>query len=202
MTDYQSSEYEHEFDERVIEIARVAKVVKGGRRFSFRVTVVIGDNRGKVGVGIGKANSVPEAMRKASERARSNMHQVSLFGTTIPHEVIGRVSGAKVLLKPASPGTGVIAAGGVRAVLEAAGVKDILTKSLGSNNVLNVVYSTMDALDQLKSPQEVATLRGKSAKDVMPFWERRKQHAQSEKRRKASQSSPCDPDKESNRLQP
>src|SRR3990170_2528876 len=144
MTDYQSQEFEHEFDERVIEIARVAKVVKGGRRFSFRVTVVIGDNRGKVGVGIGKANAVP---------------------------------GAKVLLKPASPGTGVIAAGGVRAVLEAAGVKDILTKSLGSSNVLNVVYSTMKALDQLKSPQEVATLRGKSVKDVTPFWERRKQNA-------------------------
>jgi small subunit ribosomal protein S5 len=177
MTDYQSQEFEHEFDERVIEIARVAKVVKGGRRFSFRVTVVIGDNRGKVGVGIGKANAVPEAMRKASERARRDMHQVSLFSTTIPHEVIGTVSGAKVLLKPASPGTGVIAAGGVRAVLEAAGVKDILTKSLGSSNVLNVVYSTMKALDQLKSPQEVATLRGKSAKDVMPFWERRKQNA-------------------------
>lgn len=177
MTDYQSQEFEHEFDERVIEIARVAKVVKGGRRFSFRVTVVIGDNRGKVGVGIGKANAVPEAMRKASERARRDMHQVSLFGTTIPHEVIGVVAGAKVLLKPASPGTGVIAAGGVRAVLEAAGVKDILTKSLGSSNVLNVVYSTMKALDQLKSPQEVATLRGKSAKDVMPFWERRKQNA-------------------------
>ena len=177
MTDYQSQEFEQEFDERVIEIARVAKVVRGGRRFSFRVTVVVGDNRGKVGVGIGKANSVPEAMRKASERARRDMHQVSLFGTTIPHEVIGVVAGAKVLLKPASLGTGVIAAGGVRAVLEAAGVKDILTKSLGSSNVLNVVYSTMKALDQLKSPQEVATLRGKSAKDVMPFWERRKQNA-------------------------
>ncbi|OGO64214.1 MAG: 30S ribosomal protein S5 [Chloroflexi bacterium RBG_19FT_COMBO_55_16] len=177
MTDYQSQEFEQEFDERVIEIARVAKVVRGGRRFSFRVTVVVGDNRGKVGVGIGKANSVPEAMRKASERARRDMHQVSLFGTTIPHEVIGVVAGAKVLLKPASLGTGVIAAGGVRAVLEAAGVKDILTKSLGSSNVLNVVYSTMKALDQLKSPQEVATLRGKSVKDVTPFWERRKQNA-------------------------
>jgi len=177
MTDYQSQEFEQEFDERVIEIARVAKVVRGGRRFSFRVTVVVGDNRGKVGVGIGKANSVPEAMRKASERARRDMHQVSLFGTTIPHEVVGVVAGAKVLLKPASLGTGVIAAGGVRAVLEAAGVKDILTKSLGSSNVLNVVYSTMKALDQLKSPQEVATLRGKSVKDVTPFWERRKQNA-------------------------
>jgi small subunit ribosomal protein S5 len=172
--DYQISETEHEFDERVIEIARVAKVVKGGRRFSFRVTVVTGDNRGKVGVGIGKANAVPDAMRKASEKARRDMRQVALFGSTIPHEVLGIVAGAQVLLKPASPGTGVIAAGGVRAVLEAAGVKDILTKSLGSNNMLNVVYATMNALDQLKSPQDMAALRGKSVKDVTPFWERRK----------------------------
>jgi len=173
MTDY--TEFEQtEMDERVVEIARVAKVVKGGRRFSFRVTVVTGDNRGSIGVGTGKANAVPDAMRKASEKARSNMHKVNLFGTTIPHEAIGIVSGAKVLLKPASPGTGVIAGGGVRAVLEAAGISDILTKSLGSSNLLNVVYATMDALDQLKSPQEVAAIRGKAVKDVTPFWERRK----------------------------
>jgi len=176
MSDFQGTEFEHEFDERVIEIARVAKVVRGGRRFSFRVTVVVGDNKGSVGIGIGKANSVPDAMRKATERARREMQRVSLFGTTIPHEVIGRSGGARVLLKPASAGTGVIAGGGVRAVLEAAGVSDILTKSLGSNNVLNVVYATMDALEQLKSPQEVAALRGKPAKDLMPFWERRKQN--------------------------
>lgn len=172
MTDF--NEIESELDERVVEIARVAKVVKGGRRFSFRVTVVTGDNRGSIGVGTGKANAVPDAMRKATDKARRNMHKVSLFETTIPHEVLGQVSGSRVLLKPASPGTGVIAGGGVRAVLEAAGVSDILTKSLGSSNLLNVVYATIEALDQLKSPQEVAALRGKSPKDVMPFWARRK----------------------------
>ncbi|HZD58805.1 MAG TPA: 30S ribosomal protein S5 [Anaerolineales bacterium] len=177
MANYQGSEFEQEIDERVIEISRVAKVVKGGRRFSFRVTMVSGDKRGSVGVGIGKANSVPDAMRKASERARRNMHSVSLFGSTIPYEVIGNVAGAKVLLKPASPGTGVIAGGGVRAVVEVAGVSDILTKSLGSSNVLNVVYATMQALDQLKSPQDMAALRGKSPKDLLPFWERRKRNA-------------------------
>lgn len=174
MSDYEFTEFSQEFDERVVDIARVAKVVKGGRRFSFRVTVVVGDNRGSVGVGIGKANAVPDAMRKASERARANMQKVSLHNTTIPHEVIGKVAGARVLLKPASPGTGVIAGGGVRAVLEAAGVSDILTKSLGSNNVLNVVCATVDALNQLKSPQDEAARRGKSPKDLMPFWERRK----------------------------
>lgn len=173
MTDYIEFE-QTEMDERVVEIARVAKVVKGGRRFSFRVTVVAGDNRGSIGVGTGKANAVPDAMRKASEKARQNMHKVNLFGTTIPHEALGRVSGSKVLLKPASPGTGVIAGGGVRAVLEAAGISDILTKSLGSSNLLNVVYATISALDQLKSPQEVAAIRGKAVKDVTPFWERRK----------------------------
>jgi small subunit ribosomal protein S5 len=175
MTDYSgSSEYEQTYDERVIEIARVAKVVKGGRRFSFRVAVVAGDNKGSVGVGIGKANAVPDAMRKATDRAHRNMHRVFLMGDTIPHQVIGQVSGAKVMLKPASPGKGVIAGGGVRAVLEAAGVKDILTKSLGSSNVLNVVFATIDALEQLRSPQDVAAVRGKAVKDVMPFWERKR----------------------------
>ena len=165
------------YDERVIEIARVAKVVKGGRRFQFRVTVVIGDGKGSIGMGVGKANAVPDAMRKASERARKDMHLVNLAGTTIPHQVLGKIAGARVLLKPASPGTGVIAAGGVRAVLEAAGVRDILTKSMGSANVLNVVQATFNALEQMKSPREEAARRGKQVQDLMPFWERRKQDA-------------------------
>lgn len=165
---------EQQYDERVIDIARVAKVLKGGRRFKFRVTVVVGDNNGRVGLGVGKANAVPDAMRKATERAHGAMVKVPLSGTTIPHEVLGRLGGAKVLLRPASRGTGVIAAGGVRAVLEAAGVHDILTKSLGSANVLNVVRATFDALAQLKSPEEEARRRGKPVKDLMPFWERRK----------------------------
>ncbi len=172
MTEYQG--VEQQYDERVIEIARVAKVVKGGRRFSFRVTVVVGDGRGKVGLGVGKANAVPDAMRKATDYAHKNMRSVHVNGTTIPHEVIGKVSGARVLLKPATPGTGVIAAGGVRAVLESAGIHDILTKSLGSANVLNVVQATFDALDQLKSPQEEAIRRGKNVNDLLPYWERRK----------------------------
>jgi small subunit ribosomal protein S5 len=176
MSEYGMKEMEQQeqLDERVIEIARVAKVVKGGRRFQFRVTVVIGDGHGKVGMGVGKANAVPDAMRKATERAHKDLRKVFLMGTTIPHEVIGKVAGARILLKPASPGTGVIAAGGVRAVLEAAGVRDILTKSLGSANVLNVVMATFGALDALKSPAEEAARRGKPIEQMMPFWERRK----------------------------
>lgn len=176
-TEQQNFEGQDQFEERVIEIARVAKVVKGGRRFQFRVTVVVGDKRGTISMGVGKANAVPDAMRKASERARKQMHVVNLAGTTIPHEVLGKVAGARVMLKPASAGTGVIAAGGVRAVLEVAGVRDILTKSQGSANVLNVVQATFHALGQLKSPQEEAARRGKNVKDLLPFWERRKQNA-------------------------
>ena len=162
-----------EFDERVVDISRVAKVIKGGRRFAFRTVVVVGDNKGHVGIGVGKSRAVPDALRKASDRARKRMKSVMLAGTTIPHEVTASFSGAQVLLKPASPGTGVIAAGGMRAVLEAAGVHDILTKSLGSANVLNVVYATMEALTQLKSPESEAVRRGKDAKDLMPFWSRK-----------------------------
>jgi small subunit ribosomal protein S5 len=179
MLDYQVKEAEQQaeaLDERVIEIARVAKVVKGGRRFRFRVTLIMGDNHGKVGMGVGKANAVPDAMRKATDRARKNMRQVFLFGTTIPHETTGKVGGAVILLKPASPGTGVIAGGGVRAVLEAVGVRDILTKSLGSSNVLNIVQATLQALDSLKSPKEEAARRGKRVEELLPYWERRKKN--------------------------
>jgi len=176
MSEYGNKEMEQseQLDERVIEIARVAKVVKGGRRFQFRVTVVLGDGHGTIGMGVGKANAVPDALRKASERAHKDLRKVFLLGTTIPHEAIGKVAGARILLKPASQGTGVIAAGGVRAVLEAAGVHDILTKSLGSANVLNVVMATFGALDALKSPAVEAARRGKPVEQLMPFWERRK----------------------------
>jgi len=153
-----------------VHIARTAKVVKGGRRFSFRAVVVVGDNNGRVGVGIGKAREVPEAIRKGSERARRNMRRVPMIGTTIPHEVTARFSAAKVMLRPASPGTGVIAGGGVRAVVEAAGIKDVLTKSLGSANILNVVKATVEALSQLKDPYEEAQRRGRPVSELMPFW--------------------------------
>ena len=172
MDDFQT--LEQQYDERVIDIARVAKVVKGGRRFSFRVTLVVGDNNGNIGLGVGKALAVPDAMRKATERAYKNMRPVSLHGTTIAHEVTGVQGGAKVFLKPASPGTGVTAAGGVRAVLEVVGITDILTKSLGSANMLNIVHATFNALDQLKSPEVVALERGKDVRDVTPYWDRRK----------------------------
>ncbi|NPV42346.1 MAG: 30S ribosomal protein S5 [Anaerolineae bacterium] len=165
---------EKEYDERVVDIARVAKVVKGGRKFHFRVTIVAGDNNGNIGLGVGKAGAVPEAMAKATLQAHKNMRKVSLSGTTIPHEVVAKVGGAEVLLKPASMGTGVIAGGGVRAVVEAAGVRDILTKSLGSSNMLNVVKATFKALEQLQSSQKIAELRGKPVKELAPFWERRK----------------------------
>lgn len=165
-------EEREELDERVIDITRVAKVVKGGRTFGFRVTAVVGDNNGQVGMGIGKARTVPEAIGKATERARRDMHPIPLEGTTIPHEVMGRCGGARVLLKPATQGTGVIAGGGVRAVLSAAGVHDVLTKSMGSAKAVNVVQATMDALAQLRRVEDVARNRGKPVAEVMPFWRR------------------------------
>lgn len=170
------TEERDELDERLIDIARVAKVVKGGRRFAFRVTVVVGDNKGQVGLGIGKARGVPEAIRKATERAKKDMHHITLAGKTIPHEVTAKHGGAEVLLRPASPGTGVIAGGPVRAVLEAAGVRDILTKSLGSANVLNVATATMRGLELMKQVDVEAVRRGKDPAALKPFWER-KRHA-------------------------
>jgi small subunit ribosomal protein S5 len=162
----------NELDERIVDITRVAKVVKGGRRFAFRVAVVVGDNKGNVAVGVGKARSVPDAIRKSLEAARKNMQMVSIVGNTIPHQVIGRHGSAKVLLKPASPGTGVIAGGAARQVVEAAGYRDILSKSLGSQNTLNVMLATMDGLSQLKDVNQVAAERGKDQADVLPFWSR------------------------------
>jgi small subunit ribosomal protein S5 len=161
-----------ELDEHVVDITRVANVVKGGRRFAFRVVAVVGDNRGRVGMGIGKARGVPDAIHKAMDRARDVMVTVPLLGSTIPHEVIGVCGGARVLLKPAAPGTGVIAAGTVRAVLKAAGVDDVLTKSLGSPNALSVVRATMDGLGKLRSVEDVARERGVPEEKVMPFWSR------------------------------
>lgn len=165
-----------ELDERVVDIARTAKVIKGGRRFAFRVLVVVGDRKGSVGIGVGKARQVPDAIRKGVERAKRNMRPIALVGTTIPHEVTVRYSAAKVMLKPASPGTGVIAGGGVRAVVEAAGIKDILTKSQGSSNVLNVIKATMMALEQLKDPALEAERRGVPLERVLPFWMRGQSH--------------------------
>jgi len=159
-----------ELDERVVDITRVAKVLKGGRRFGFRAVVVVGDNNGQVGVGIGKARSVPDAIRKGSARARRDMQSVPLAGATIPHEIVGEHGGAKVLLRPASRGTGVIAGGGVRAVVEAAGVKDILSKSLGSANALNVILATLEGMRQLRSPEKVAETRGRPVSEVRPPW--------------------------------
>jgi small subunit ribosomal protein S5 len=161
-----------ELDERVVHIARTSKVVKGGRRFSFRAVVVVGDNRGSVGVGVGKAREVPSAIRKGADKARRNMSLVPLAGTTIPHEVTSRYSAAKVFMKPAAPGTGVIAGGGVRAVVEAAGIRDILTKSLGNANILNVVKATVKALNELQDPVEIANRRGLPIDRVQPFWGR------------------------------
>jgi small subunit ribosomal protein S5 len=159
-----------ELDERVIHIARTAKVIKGGRRFSFRAVVVVGDNKGRVGIGVGKAREVPEAIRKGSEKAKHNMRRIAMTGTTIPHEIVTRFSAAEVFLKPAAPGTGVIAGGGVRAVVEAAGIRDILTKSKGSSNILNVVKATAKALYKLQDPVEVAQSRGIPISRVQPFW--------------------------------
>jgi small subunit ribosomal protein S5 len=154
-------------EERVVQINRVAKVVKGGRRFSFSAVVVVGDGAGHVGAGLGKAGEVPEAIRKGVEDAKKNLIKVPLVGTTVPHEVRQQYGASVVLLKPASQGTGVIAGGSVRAVVEAAGIRDVLSKSLGSNNPVNVVRATLDALRDMRSAEELSRQRGKRLRSVI-----------------------------------
>jgi small subunit ribosomal protein S5 len=149
-----------EFQDRVVEIRRVAKVVKGGRRFNFSALVVVGDGNGRVGVGLGKANTVPAAIGKGQDRAKANMFQVPMRNTTIPHEVLGKFESSSVMLKPASEGTGVIAGGGVRAVMELAGIRDVLTKALGSTTAVNLVQATVDGLKKLRSKADIERTRG------------------------------------------
>ncbi len=164
MARYQQSD--DEYKEHVVAINRVSKTVKGGRIFKFAALVVVGDGKGTVGFGIGKAGEVPDAIRKGIEDAKKNLVKISLRGSTIPHEIIGAYGAGRVLMKPAAPGTGVIAGGPVRAVVEAAGIRDIRTKALRSNNPCNVVRATMDGMTRLRNAQQVAARRGKSVKEI------------------------------------
>ncbi len=161
------SEKDDQLIEKIVFINRVAKVVKGGRRFSFSAIVVVGDGAGKVGYGLGKANQVPEAIRKGVDQAKKDMKHVAITNTSIPHEVYGKFGAGRVMLKPASPGTGVIAGGAVRAVLEAAGVHDILTKCLGSHNPHNLVKATLDGLRNLRTPERIAAIRNKTVDQIV-----------------------------------
>jgi small subunit ribosomal protein S5 len=161
------SDSQPEFIEHVVKIYRVAKVVKGGRRFSFSAVVVVGDGKGRVGAAMGKAAEVPEAIRKAIEKARKSLVTVPVVNTSVPHDVIGRSDSARVLLKPASLGTGIVAGGAVRAVMEAAGYRNVLSKSLGSNNATNVVWATINGLKELKTVEELASLRGLTVAEVL-----------------------------------
>jgi small subunit ribosomal protein S5 len=156
-----------EFKEKIVKINRVAKVVKGGRRFGFSALVVVGDGKGRVGAGLGKANEVPEAIRKGVEKAKKNLISIPIVNGTLPHEIIGISGGGRVILKPASPGTGVIAGGAVRAIMETAGISNVLSKSLGSSNAINVVKATLNALENLQTAEQVAAKRDKSVAEII-----------------------------------